>query len=97
MTLRIGFLLLASLALSAPASAATVVVYGPGLDADSATAQAKAKLGTSEFTVVGSVIDLAGGSPDAPVIVGAPASTCAAEEVLAVDKSSPWFATTSSR
>ncbi len=73
-------------ALLAPglATAAPVVVYGPSIDADKATAAAKAKLGTSDFTVVGNLVTLAGGSPEGPVVVGGDVSRCAGDEGTSV-------------
>ncbi len=64
--------------LLAPASAfaGTVVVFGPGIDADAATARARTLLETDDFTVAGNLLDLAGGSMDVPIVVGAAATAC---------------------
>jgi len=71
--------LLPSAALSAP-----VVVYGPASNADAATAAAKAVFGSNDFTVVGNLVTLAGGSVDAPVVVGGRATDCAGGEGVSV-------------
>ena len=58
------------------AHAAPLVIYGAGLDSAQAAVAAKAILGTGNFKVQGSLADLAGGSPGAPLVVGAPQTLC---------------------
>lgn len=78
--MRHAFGLLAAVALiSLPVGAAAgpAVVYGPGLDAETATARARAFLESDDFTVVGGLAELAG---DGAVIVGAATTPCTGAE-----------------
>ena len=68
-------LCLAVLIVPSLAFAGTVGVYGPGIDADTATVRARAELGSDDFTVAGSLVEFAGGA-DVPAIVGASAEAC---------------------
>lgn len=75
-------LLLAAIALtlvlaSDAATAAPVVLYGPGLDASAASGIAKQKLNSTEFKVAGPLAERIGVKGVTAVAVGAPSQGCA--------------------